>query len=191
MSTLRAVICQELAGLHPRLLLARLILWPLPLHVGSRLRVRVLRLFGFRIGPRTVMWGLPTITGGGNLHRRLQIGDECWFNVGCFINAGAEIVIGDRVAVGQQAMILTETHDLGTGARRAGALRAAPVHIGAGAWLGARCTLLPGVTVGEGAVIAAGAVVARDVPPHSLAGGVPARVLRELSPRHDADRSDG
>jgi len=185
-SKLAHIIGEELAGLHLRLLLARLVLWPLPLHVGSRLRVRILRLAGFRIGPGTVMWGAPTLTGGGDLCRRLRIGRECWFNAGCFLNAGADILIGDRVAVGHQVLILTETHGLGDGARRAGPLRAAPVRIGDGAWLGARCTILPGVTVGEGAIVAAGAVVTRDVPPHTLVGGVPARVLRELPP----DRGD-
>lgn len=45
-------------------------------------------------------------------------------------------------------------------------------------WIGARATLLPGVTVGEGAVVAAGAVVHRDVPPWSVVGGVPAKVIK-------------
>ena len=49
-----------------------------------------------------------------------------------------------------------------------------------GAWLGARCTILPGVTVGEGAIVAAGAVVHRDVAPNTLVAGVPARVVKEL-----------
>lgn len=188
MSRLWTVIREELAGLHLRLLLARLVLWPLPLHVGSRVRVYILRLAGFDIGPGTLMWGTPTITGDRGLVRRLHIGAHCWLNAGVWFNAGAEIIIGDRVAIGQQAMILTQTHDLDSAARRAGALRAAPVRIGAGAWLGARCLLLPGVTVGEGAVVAAGAVVAHDVAPHTMVGGVPARVLRELSPGADLGR---
>ena len=59
--------------------------------------------------------------------------------------------------------------------------------IGKGVWLGARCTILPGVTVGDGAVVAAGAVVVRDVAPHTVVGGVPARFLRELDPGTDAE----
>ena len=48
-------------------------------------------------------------------------------------------------------------------------------------WIGANATVLPGVTIGKGAIVAAGAVVHRDVPPFTVVGGVPARILRELS----------
>jgi acetyltransferase-like isoleucine patch superfamily enzyme len=136
---------------------------------------------GFRIGPRTVFWGAPTITGGPGLHRRLCVGTECWFNVGCFLDLSADIVVGDRVSIGQEVMILTNSHRIGDMGRRAGPLEASPVCVEDGAWLSTRCTILPGVTVGAGAVVAAGAMVTRDVPPHTLVGGVPARVIRELT----------
>ncbi|WP_409014249.1 MULTISPECIES: acyltransferase [unclassified Arcicella] len=45
------------------------------------------------------------------------------------------------------------------------------------AWLGSRCILLPGVTIGEGAVVAAGAVVTKDVPPYTIVGGIPAKPI--------------
>ena len=47
-------------------------------------------------------------------------------------------------------------------------------------WIGAGAVITKGVTIGEGAVIAAGAVVTRDVPPMTVVGGVPARVIRKL-----------
>ena len=54
-------------------------------------------------------------------------------------------------------------------------------------WLGARVTILPGVTISKGSVIAAGAVVAADLPARTLAGGVPARLIRTLpAPESDA-----
>ncbi len=49
-------------------------------------------------------------------------------------------------------------------------------------WLGAAAIVTDGVRIGRGAVVAAGAVVAQDVPPHTVVGGVPARVLREIRP---------
>lgn len=57
-----------------------------------------------------------------------------------------------------------------------------PVRIGNDVWIGARATILSGVTVGDGAVIAAGAVVTKHVPPYAIVGGVPARVIKHRFP---------
>lgn len=53
-----------------------------------------------------------------------------------------------------------------------------PVTIGNGVWIGIRCLILDGVTIGDGAIVAAGAVVTKDVPPFAVVGGVPAKVLK-------------
>lgn len=50
--------------------------------------------------------------------------------------------------------------------------------VGDDVWIGARATILDGVTIGQGAVVAAGAVVTKDVPPYAIVGGVPAKVLK-------------
>lgn len=171
---------EETAGFHGKLVWARLLSLWLPPHAGSRWRTILLRSAGFRIGEGTVFWGWPTITGSGDIYSRLVIGESCWINLGVLINVGARISIGDRVAIGHQVMILTDSHEIGTVDRRAGKLYAQEVCVGNGAWLGARALLLPGVTVGDQAVVAAGALVNKDVPPNTLVGGVPARVLREL-----------
>jgi acetyltransferase-like isoleucine patch superfamily enzyme len=126
------------------------------------------------------MWGMPVLTGGTGLEHRLHVGQDCWFNAGCRLDLSDTITIGDRAALGHEVLIMTSSHELGDQARRAGPLYTRPVSIGAGAWLGARCMILPGVTIGEGAVVAAGALVNRDVPPNTLVGGVPARMLKVL-----------
>ena len=54
----------------------------------------------------------------------------------------------------------------------------APVHIEDHVWLCSGCTILPGVTIGKGSVVAANALVTKDVPPKSLVGGNPAKVIK-------------
>jgi acetyltransferase-like isoleucine patch superfamily enzyme len=56
----------------------------------------------------------------------------------------------------------------------------APVVIKKNAWVAIGAIILPGVTIGEGSIVAAGSVVTKDVPPHTMVGGVPARVINEL-----------
>ena len=165
---------------HLRLLLARLLLLAIPNDLGGRVRASVLRLAGLRFGRSTVLGGTPQISGGRDLERQLSVGRSCWFNIHCVLEVHAELTIGDRVQLGQQVMILTNTHEIGPAHQRAGPLKALPVHIGDGAWLGARCVVLPGVTIGEGSVVAAGAVVTKDVLPNTLVAGIPAKLVRHL-----------
>lgn len=185
----RALWRQETESAAWRMLVARALLAPVPHDVGTRLRSIVLRAVGFRIGPRTIMMGTPTITGPPGVHRRLLIGSDCSFNVACHLEAGAEIVIEDRVALGHEVLILTTSHEANDPFRRAGDAIRRPVRIAAGAWLGSRSLVLPGVSIGRGAVVGAGALVNRDVPPHTVVGGVPARVIRRLFPG-EGDASD-
>jgi acetyltransferase-like isoleucine patch superfamily enzyme len=151
----------------------------LPLLVGGRTRGIMLRLAGVDVGYGTSIGG-PISVAGPLGARGLRIGSSSFVNARCHFDVTNPIVIGDRVALGQEVMILTGTHDTSDPTCRNGAIVAAPVRVGGGAWLGARCVILPGVTIGEGAVVAAGAVVTRDVPPHTVAGGVPAKVIKSL-----------
>lgn len=175
------ILRSEFTGWQGRLHLVQAFSLALPSNVGSRVRVALLRMIGFSIGQRTVMWGMPTILGSGNIYQHLTIGQACWFNIGCIFELGAAVHIADRAVFGPQVMLLTTTHHLGDGDRRAGLPYAEPVQIGEGAWLCARSTILPGITIGAGAVVAAGAVVTKDVPPNTIVGGVPARTLRQLT----------
>lgn len=82
-----------------------------------------------------------------------------------------DITLADNAIIGYNTTILT--HEFLTDEWRRG-----PVHIGKDVMIGANCTILPGVVIGDGAVVAAHSLVNRDVPPGVLAGGVPARILR-------------
>jgi maltose O-acetyltransferase len=171
------IIHEELDQFHPRLLLMNCLLTLLPIYVGARARMRILRLAGFQIGHGTVFWGTPRISGNLHLYQHLIIGRNCSINIDCFLDLGAKITIGDNVSIGHQVMILTTSHKMGSAQRRAGALTTLPVTIEEGAWIGARSTILPGVTIGAGSIISAGAVVNKNVPPNTVAAGSPARVV--------------
>jgi galactoside O-acetyltransferase len=59
-----------------------------------------------------------------------------------------------------------------------------PIKIGDNAWIGINCIILKGVTIGEGAIIGAGSVVTRDIPAWTIAGGNPAKVIKEIPDEH-------
>jgi len=178
---LRRVAREELAALQPRVLLAHLLAAALPNYVGNRVRTSILRAVGLQIGRGTVFCGPPRLYGRGEIHRRLTIGSRVMVNIQCTFDLNARITVCDNASIGHEVMLITGSHDFGGPQHRAGPLTSAPVTIGRGAWIGARCVILPGVTVGPGSVIAAGAVVAEDVPPNTLVGGVPARPIRDLA----------
>jgi maltose O-acetyltransferase len=179
---LRALLHNETRHLfRVRLGLTRLVNGFLPLHVGNRARVALLRAAGFSIGRGTVMWGLPQITGDGRVEKLLTIGSLCRFNVGCVFDVNAAITIDDLVGCGHEVMFLTTTHEIGGEGRRSGPPVARPITVGRACWLGARAMILSGVTIGDASVVAAGAVVTKDVPPNTMVAGVPARPIRQLT----------
>lgn len=98
-------------------------------------------------------------------------------NVGLTIMCAKEVTIGNGVRIGRNVSIRdwNGPHVIINDHYR----NHAPVHIEDHVWLCTGCTIMPGVTVGEGSVVAANATVTKDVPPHSLVGGSPAKVLKE------------
>lgn len=101
---------------------------------------------------------------------------------GGFINRNSLIVsmeqieIGSGVTIGPNVCIYDHDHNLFEDKTRP--FLTSPVIIGNNVWIGANSVVLKGVKIGYGAVVAAGAVVTKDVPPYSIVGGVPARVLK-------------
>ncbi len=115
---------------------------------------------------------------------RLVVGDGFAMSGGS-ICAAQSIIIGNNVAIGaNSAVIDTDFHPLRPADRQEQPNdgRIAPVVIEADVFIGANCLILKGVRIGQGAVIGAGSVVVSDVPPHCVAAGNPAIVVRSLAP---------
>jgi GT2 family glycosyltransferase/acetyltransferase-like isoleucine patch superfamily enzyme len=109
---------------------------------------------------------------------RLEIGPHTRIN-------GAHIAVKDSVRIGRNVRIAPYTlimdsdfHDIQEHSSEG---RSAPIIIEDDVWIASRVTILKGVTIGRGSVVSAGAVVTKNVPPYTLVGGVPARVLKELN----------
>jgi maltose O-acetyltransferase len=122
-----------------------------------------------------IMPGLVAINDGS-----VVIGSDVFVNFGLFMDPLGGIEIGRNTHIANHVKIITSTHEIGESTKRAGNLRALPVQIGEGVWIGAGATILPGVSIGAGAVIAAGAVVVHDCRANCLYAGVPAILKRQL-----------
>jgi acetyltransferase-like isoleucine patch superfamily enzyme len=117
----------------------------------------------------------------GYFKNELRVGAGSWIGQGAFLHAAGGLTVGKRVGIAPHVCILTSIHaDPGRDLPiMDGALEFAAVTLEDGCDIGINATLLPGVTVGRGAQVGAGAVVTRDVPPHAVVAGNPARVLRQ------------
>lgn len=143
-------------------------------HDPEEVRALVERLIGREVGDGFGLY--PPFSADFALN--IEIGTGVFINRGCRFQDQGGIRIGDRVLIGHNVVLSTIDHDLDP-ARRS-VLHTAPIVIGNDVWIGSNATITRGVTVGDGAVVAAGAVVTRDVPPLTVVGGVPARVLRVI-----------
>lgn len=117
----------------------------------------------------------------------IRIGNQCHIGIGAHITAIDGIEIGDHLLTGSNVLITDNSHGLFHYAMMEVPPVERPlkskgkVRIGANVWIGNNVCVLPGVTIGDGAVIAANSVVTHDVPPCSMAGGMPARVIKQIS----------
>lgn len=106
------------------------------------------------------------------------IGNRVFLNRDVYVRS--RVTIEDGASIGPYVRLISDSHTVGPPEHRAGPGKTEPIVIGEGAWIGAGATVLGGVTIGAGAVIAAGAVVTTDIPPNTVAAGVPARQVRAI-----------
>lgn len=107
--------------------------------------------------------------------QNLKLSDET--DIGCFTSIHAQhgVEICDEVQIGSHCSIYSLSQISTTGEDVTG-----KVTLQKGSSLGSHSTVMPGVTIGEGAVVGAHSLVTKDIPPHCVAVGVPAKVVRQL-----------
>lgn len=116
----------------------------------------------------------------GDIGKGITVGDNVGIGEFAHIGGAGGVKIGADCIVGAYFSVHPENHvfsDPDRPIREQGVTRSG-IEIGPGCWIGAKVTVLDGVTVGRNCVIAAGAVVTRSFPDNSVIGGVPARQLR-------------
>ncbi len=128
-------------------------------------------------------------TGPRGSSPRIRIGTSTYVNRYSIIDASESIVIGANCLVGPHCYLTDHDHAM-DGANRKSDLPSAATVLDNEVWLGAHVTVLKGVSIGTGSVIGAGSVVTRDIPPHSLALGTPARVVRNLTSTPDTESNE-
>ncbi|MDN5284317.1 MAG: acetyltransferase [Mucilaginibacter sp.] len=107
--------------------------------------------------------------------KQIVIGDNSFINPDCLLDGRfGKIIIGNNVDIARGSWIFTLEHDPHDDFH---GLKQGDVIIEDHVWIASRVTILPGVTIGKGSVIASGAVVTKDIPPMSIAGGIPAKVI--------------
>ena len=143
-------------------------------HTDEELRALMSRLVGYRVDDGFRLFP-PVYTDFG---KNIKIGKDVFVNSGCCFQDQGGVTLGDGCLVGHNVVFATLDHDKRPGRR--GDMTAAPIVVGKDVWIGAHATILKGVTIGDGAIVAAGAVVTRDVPPNTIAAGVPARVVKTI-----------
>lgn len=165
------------------------ILWAI---VSFRLFIDFSKLLAYYCVNHTIGLRTAKIGKGSNIHatvilrqaNNIEIGEHCLINHNNVLQAGkvnAKIKIGNYVHTGANVMIIAFNHAFDT--REIPTIKQdyydAPVVIEDDVWIGGGSIILAGVTIGKGTIVAAGAVVNRDVPPYSIVGGIPAKIIKE------------
>ncbi|HEY9857183.1 MAG TPA: acyltransferase [Stenomitos sp.] len=143
------------------------------------------RLVGASVGERTRFDGHLQFI---NLHtgdlRYLRVGDGCFIGHAVLLDLTCAIQLGNHVALAPRVSILTHASPADCSLLRQCPYPPliAPVMIEDDAWIGAGAIVLAGVRIGRASVVAAGSVVTKDVPPHTLVAGSPAKPIKCLRP---------
>jgi len=145
------------------------------IHRSARMDTPPYRIFS--LGDYSVIESFACIN---NAVGDVMIGDHT--RIGLHNTIIGPVEIGSRVNLAQGITVTALNHNFDDTQKRIDeqGVSTIPVTIEDDVWIGANAVILPGVTIGNHCVVAAGAVVTKDVPPHSLVAGVPAKVIKNI-----------
>ncbi len=114
-------------------------------------------------------------------YSNLVRGDRCYIGKNVFFDLVEPVIIETEGVISARVTFLTHSDPGERVLRRYFKRKTGKIRVGRGAWIGACATIMPGVSIGECAVIGANALVNEDIPPYSVAVGVPAKVIRKIN----------
>lgn len=138
------------------------------------LRYAIYRAVGMKLQTPNIFYGVQF---AGN---RVQLGKRTFVNTSVHFEDVAPITLGEDCQVGMEVLFVTSHHEIVEG-RISKLPEPRPITIGNRCWIGARATILPGVTIADDVVIAAGSIVNRDCLEPGVYAGVPAKHIRKLT----------
>lgn len=115
--------------------------------------------------------------------RHVHFGKYVYANFNLTLVDDTHIYVGDHTMFGPNVTVASAGHPILPELREKAYQFNKEIHIGKNCWIGAGSIIVPGVNIGDNSVIGAGSVVTRDIPPNSVAIGVPCRVIREIGDR--------
>ena len=136
------------------------------------IKIWLLKAFGAKIGKGLIIKNNVII----KYPWKLTIGDNVWIGENVWIDNLDEVVIGDNVCISQGALLLTGNHDYTLSSFD---YRNAPIKVGSGAWIGAKCVVFPGVIINTHDILTVGAVATKDLEAYGIYQGNPATKIRE------------
>ncbi len=119
-------------------------------------------------------------TSFNNIGAYIRIGNNVGIGEFAYLGGGGGLEIGDDCIIGQYLSCHPENHNFEDSENiiRLQGVNRKGIKIGANCWIGAKVTILDGVTIGDNCVIAAGAVVTKSMPSNAVIGGIPAKVIK-------------
>ncbi|HIV49690.1 MAG TPA: sugar O-acetyltransferase [Candidatus Helicobacter avicola] len=110
--------------------------------------------------------------------RNIRFGKNVFVNSSCTFMDRGGITIDDEVFIAPKVNLITINHDINPFNRSTTICK--PIHIEKRVWIGVAATILPSVRIGENSIVGANALVSKDVPPNSVVGGNPARIIKSI-----------